>query len=112
MTLDPAYLATALDAALAAGRVQRSFFRRNPTVEKKGPIDLVTAADLAAERAFRELIARRFPAHDVLGEEGGARQPRRSGARCRWIIDPLDGTTNFAHGLALFCVSIALEIDG
>ena len=112
MTLDPAYLATALDAALAAGRIQRSFFRQNPSVEKKGPIDLVTAADLAAERAFRELIARRFPSHDVLGEEGGARQPRRAGARCRWIIDPLDGTTNFAHGLAIFCVSIALEIDG
>jgi myo-inositol-1(or 4)-monophosphatase len=112
LTLDPAYLATALDGALAAGRIQRSFFRRNPVIEKKGPIDLVTAADLAAERAFRELIGRRFPAHDVLGEEGGARQPRRSGARCRWIIDPLDGTTNFAHGLAIFCVSIALEIDG
>jgi myo-inositol-1(or 4)-monophosphatase len=111
LALDPLYIATAIDAALAVGRIQRKFFRQNPAVEKKGPIDLVTEADLAAERHFREIIARRFPSHIVLGEEA----PGRSGpaeARCRWIIDPVDGTTNFAHGLALFCVSIALEIDG
>jgi myo-inositol-1(or 4)-monophosphatase len=108
--LDPAYLSTAIRGALAAGRVHARYFRANPTVHKKGPIDLVTAADLEAEREFRQLIAREWPDHGVLGEEqaaGGA-----SGQRCRWIIDPLDGTTNFAHGLALFCVSIALEIDG
>ena len=110
MSLDPLYLATAIDAALDAGRVHLRHFRRNPDVRKKGPIDLVTAADLEAERGFHARIARTFPAHVVLGEEaGGAAQPA---ARCRWIIDPLDGTTNFAHGLGLFCVSIALEIDG
>jgi myo-inositol-1(or 4)-monophosphatase len=112
LSLDPLYLATAIDAALAAGRVHRSFFRQNPDVQKKGPIDLVTAADLAAERQFRELIARRFPSHEVLGEEGPAGDAARATGRCRWIIDPLDGTTNFAHGLAIFCVSIALEVDG
>lgn len=112
MTLDPIYLATAVDAALSAGRTHRRYFRQNPSVEKKGPIDLVTAADLAAEKQFRQLITARFPSHVVLGEEGAERGGAVAGARCRWIIDPLDGTTNFAHGLAIFCVSIALEIDG
>jgi len=111
LALDPIYLATAIEAALAAGRIQRAYFRRPLTIEKKGPIDLVTAADLEVEREFRALIGRRFPSHAVLGEEGAARwAPPSSGYR--WIVDPVDGTTNFAHGLALFCVSIALEIDG
>jgi len=125
LPLDPAYLSTAIRAALDAGRIHRRYFRKNPDVQKKGPIDLVTEADLAAEAGFRRLIAATFPDHTVLGEEG----PRESfppkmetpvsisggndsRGRFRWIIDPLDGTTNFAHGLALFCVSIALEIDG
>jgi myo-inositol-1(or 4)-monophosphatase len=107
---NPLFLATAVEAALAAGRIHRRFFRSGVTIEKKGPIDLVTEADRAAERQFRELIAARFPAHAVLGEEEEG--PPSDGARWRWIIDPLDGTTNFAHGLALFSVSIALEIDG
>lgn len=111
MAHDPRFLATGIEAALAAGRTQRTYFRRPIDVVKKGPIDLVTAADLEVEQAFRELIAARFPSHEVLGEEAaGAPGGRRSGHR--WIIDPVDGTTNFVHGLALFCVSIALEIDG
>lgn len=112
MSLDPCYLATAVEAALAVGRVQRRFFRQNPEISKKGPIDLVTEADVSAERLFRDLIASRFPGHAVLGEEGGAGSAGPPGARCRWIVDPLDGTTNFAHGLAIFSVSIALEVDG
>ena len=120
MTHDPRYLATAIEAALAAGRVHRRYFRALTEIAKKGPIDLVTAADLEVERDFRALIQSRFPLHEVLGEEGGA-APAPAPARStqhpapstfRWIIDPLDGTTNFAHGLALFCVSIALEIAG
>ena len=111
MRLDPAYLAAAIRAALAAGRVHRQYFRQNPGIRKKGPIDLVTEADLAVERDFRRLIAAEWPGHAVLGEEQ-ASTPQPAGARCRWIIDPLDGTTNFAHGLALFCVSIAFEVDG
>jgi myo-inositol-1(or 4)-monophosphatase len=111
LPLDPAYLATAIRAALAAGRVHRQYFRQNPGIQKKGPIDLVTEADLAVEREFRQLIRSEWPGHAVLGEEQAA-TPESAGARCRWIIDPLDGTTNFAHGLALFCVSIALEVDG
>jgi myo-inositol-1(or 4)-monophosphatase len=62
------------------------------------------------EADFRRLIAETWPDHAVLGEEGPRENDSRG--RCRWIIDPLDGTTNFAHGLALFCVSIALEVDG
>lgn len=105
------FLATAVEAALAAGRTQRQYFRQSPRIDKKGVIDLVTEADLAVEHAFRELIAERFPSHVVLGEETPP-APGDEKAQFRWIIDPIDGTTNFAHGLALFCVSIALEIDG
>ncbi len=112
MALDPIYGATAIEAALAAGRIHRQYFRNDPQIQKKGPIDLVTAADVAAEGAVRDLIAARFPEHSVLGEEQTRTVARASATRCRWIVDPLDGTTNFAHGLALFCVSIALEIEG
>jgi len=108
---DPLYLATAVEAVLSAGRIQRKYFRQGLQIDKKGPIDLVTAADLEVEREFRQLVATRFPSHVVLGEEQGAGTSAK-GARYRWIIDPIDGTTNFAHGLALFCCSIALEVDG
>ena len=89
--------------------MQMAQFGTDVRVDKKGAIDLVTEVDLEVERMFRALIAERFPDHDVLAEEmGGA--PR--GARHRWVFDPLDGTTNFAHGLPIFCASLALEIDG
>jgi myo-inositol-1(or 4)-monophosphatase len=107
--LSPTFLATAVEAALSAGRLQRRHFRSPLTVHKKGAIDLVTEIDVAVEREFRAMIAARFPEHDVLGEEAGSTQPNASH---RWIIDPIDGTTNYVHGLAIFCVSIALEIDG
>ncbi len=123
--MSPTFLATAVEAALSAGRLQRRHFRSDITIQKKGAIDLVTEIDIAVEREFRALIAARFPDHDVLGEEGGSGRVRDHSAlqafvgradlearRFRWIIDPIDGTTNYAHGLALFCVSIALEIDG
>ncbi len=79
-------------------------------VDKKGTIDLVTEVDLAVERMFRELIADRFPDHGVLAEELGGSAANLSGP-C-WIFDPIDGTTNFAHGLPIFCASLGLEIDG
>ena len=110
MPIDPIYLATAVEGALAAGRIHRRYFRGEAEVRKKGRIDLVTAADLEAERMFRDLVGRRFPSHVVVGEEAGlAAAPA---GEFRWILDPVDGTTNFAHGLALFSVSIALEIAG
>jgi myo-inositol-1(or 4)-monophosphatase len=116
LALDPIYAATAIEAAIAAGRIQRQYFRQAVEIRKKGPIDLVTAADLEVEQVFRQLIGARFPSHGVLGEEGSAETaPPSAGTQlpqCCWIIDPIDGTTNFAHGLALFCVSIALQVDG
>lgn len=108
--LNPLYLATAIEGALACGRIQRKYFRTGVHVDKKGPIDLVTTADLEAEREFRRIVGARFPDHAVIGEE--AEQDRASAASHRWVIDPVDGTTNFAQGLALFSVSIALEIEG
>ena len=80
-------------------------------IGKKGTIDLVTEVDLAVEEAFRRLVASRFPDHAVLGEEQGIGDAAAQ-ARCRWLFDPIDGTTNFAHGLPIFCSSAALEIDG
>jgi myo-inositol-1(or 4)-monophosphatase len=110
--VDPRLTATAVEGALLVGRIHRRYFRQPFAIAKKRLTDLVTTADLEAERAFRTLIATRFPGHDVLGEEGTAGARDSLQARHRWIVDPLDGTTNFAHGLALFSVSIALEIDG
>ena len=66
--------------------------------------------DVAVERMFRDLIAERFPTHDILAEELGGRADAPKGP-C-WVFDPIDGTTNFAHGLPIFCASVALEIDG
>ena len=81
-------------------------------VEKKGAIDLVTAIDRQVETEFRALIARRFPDHLVLGEEFEAAGDREAIPRYCWVFDPVDGTTNYAHGLPIFCSSLALEIDG
>jgi len=64
LTLDPVFLSTAIEAALAAGRIHKRYFRQDAAIQKKGRIDLVTAADLAVERMFRELISARFPTHD------------------------------------------------
>jgi len=79
-------------------------------IDKKGTIDLVTEVDVAVERMFRALVAERFPDHHVLAEEMGGAAIAPAGP-C-WVFDPIDGTTNFAHGLPIFCASLALEIDG
>jgi len=78
-------------------------------VAYKGEVDLVTEADVAAEQAIIEVIRGTFPRHDILAEEQGYQAS--SSAYC-WIVDPLDGTTNFAHGFPWFCVSIALAVEG
>ena len=108
---DPIYLATAVEIVLRAGDIQREGQASGFRVAKKGSIDLVTEVDLACERMCRDLLAERFPDHDVLAEEGGARSAA-PGARVRWLVDPLDGTTNFAHNYPFFAVSIAAERDG
>ncbi len=106
---DPRYLATAIEVVTAAGAIQRARFGTGFKVDKKGTIDLVTEVDLEVERAARALLGARFPEHDILAEEMGG---GRSTASHRWVFDPLDGTTNFAHGIPIFCSSLALEIDG
>jgi myo-inositol-1(or 4)-monophosphatase len=103
------FLTTAIDAVVRAGELQMARFGGSISIDKKGAIDLVTEVDLAVERMFRDLIARRFPGHAVLAEElGGA---TGIDGPC-WVFDPIDGTTNYAHGLPFFCASCALEIDG
>src|SRR5689334_1695108 len=79
-------------------------------IDKKGTIDLVTEVDVAVERRFRALIAERFPDHQILAEELGGAAAAPAGP-C-WVFDPIDGTTNYAHGLPIFCASLALEVDG
>ena len=106
---DPQFLATAIEAVVRAGDIQLARFGKNVHVRKKSAIDLVTDVDLEVERMFRALIAERFPDHDVLAEEIDVAS---RGARHRWVFDPLDGTTNFAHGVPIFCASLALEVDG
>src|ERR1700694_814944 len=90
--------------------MQMASFGRELQVDKKGTIDLVTEVDVAVERMFRTLIAERFPNHQVLAEEMGGSATVPPGP-C-WIFDPIDGRTNYAHGIPIFCASLALEING
>jgi myo-inositol-1(or 4)-monophosphatase len=108
---DPVFLATAVEIVLRAGDIQMARRQSGFHVEKKGTIDLVTEVDLECERVCRAVIAERFPSHDILAEEL-SRPGERASSRYRWVFDPLDGTTNYAHGLPIFCASLALEIDG
>src|SRR2546426_5167831 len=110
MPANPLFLTTAIEAVVRAGDLQMAHFGRHMQIDKKGTIDLVTEVDVAVERMFRNLIAQRFPDHHVLAEELGGSATVPAGA-C-WVFDPIDGTTNFAHGLPIFCASLALEIDG
>src|SRR5882724_3435727 len=99
----------AIRVAKDAGRLLRDRVGTRIDVDHKGSINLVTDVDLASERLIREAISTYYPRHEVLGEEGGLSE---SGSEYRWIVDPLDGTTNYAHGYPIFCVSIALECKG
>jgi myo-inositol-1(or 4)-monophosphatase len=110
VTLDPLFLTTAIEAVVRAGDLQMAHFGRDFEINKKGTIDLVTEVDLAVERMFRAMVAERFPDHQILAEELGGAAAAPAGP-C-WVFDPIDGTTNFAHGLPIFCASLALEIDG
>jgi myo-inositol-1(or 4)-monophosphatase len=92
--------------AREAGALLLQYFHEGLKIEYKGDADLVTAADRAAEALIRERISQQFPSHDVLGEELGLND---TGSDYRWYVDPLDGTTNFAHGYPVFGVSMGLE---
>jgi myo-inositol-1(or 4)-monophosphatase len=102
-------LEAAMSAAREAGEVLREGFGWQHSVRYKGEVDLVTEMDEQAERVIREILLGAFPSYGMLAEEGG----RLSGEEdARWIVDPLDGTTNYAHGLPIFAISISLERAG
>ena len=109
---DPLFLATAVEIVLHAGAIQLARRESGFHVNKKGTIDLVTEVDLECERMCRAILGERFPDHDILAEEMSRDPHQPSTATYRWVYDPLDGTTNYAHGLPIFCSSLALEIDG
>jgi myo-inositol-1(or 4)-monophosphatase len=96
----------AAEIALEAGALLRGYFERGVATEYKGDVDLVTEADRASEKLIVERLGAAFPGHGVFGEEGAR---RGLDAEHRWYVDPLDGTTNFAHGFPVFCVSMGLE---
>jgi len=98
-----------IKAAFEAGKLLMDKFESGLRVEFKGKYDLVTEADRQAEALIIKLIRERYPDHDFLAEEGDYTE---TGSDYRWIIDPLDGTTNYAHGFPWFAVSIALEVKG
>jgi myo-inositol-1(or 4)-monophosphatase len=108
------FLRVCEQAARAAGEVLLDW-RGKFEVREKGPDDLVTDADLAAQKRVSEVLLENFPGHAFLGEESAPNEklPRSAaGAGYRWIVDPLDGTTNYVHGVPFFAVSVALERDG
>jgi myo-inositol-1(or 4)-monophosphatase len=96
----------AAEIAREAGARLREFFARGVETEYKGDVDLVTVADRTCEALIKGRLAEVFPAHGVYGEEGTR---ERMDGEFRWYVDPLDGTTNFAHGFPQFCVSLGLE---
>jgi myo-inositol-1(or 4)-monophosphatase len=100
----------AVAAAREAGAILQDHARRGFRIEHKNAVNLVTDADRRAEAAIVAALGKAFPDHEILAEEEGLREARA--AAFRWVIDPLDGTTNFAHGLPLYCVSIGLEHEG
>ncbi|MDY7081936.1 MAG: inositol monophosphatase family protein, partial [Halobacteria archaeon] len=96
---DYEYLDTAIEAAKSAGEIQRERFRelKHDDVSYKGSRDLVTQVDIECEKAIKEKIRNNHPRHAVLGEETGETRNEKATSDHRWIVDPLDGTTNFVH---------------
>lgn len=106
VVLDPALVSQASQIAREAGARLREFYAQGVATEYKGDVDLVTVADRTIEKLIRMRLGEVFPAHGIYGEEGT--RDRLEG-EYRWYVDPLDGTTNFAHGFPQFCVSMGLE---
>jgi myo-inositol-1(or 4)-monophosphatase len=104
-----AYARVGEEVTRAAGRFLLENLNSGFRVSRKGEIDLVTEIDLAAEKMIVSRLREAFPDHGVLAEE---EHSRNAEATCKWIVDPLDGTTNYAHGFPVFSVSMALEIAG
>jgi myo-inositol-1(or 4)-monophosphatase len=104
------FLSVAWDAANSAGEIIRASWHQPKSIDYKGAIDLVTSVDRETERSIVELIRRNFPSHSILAEEETNVESKEN--EYRWIIDPLDGTTNFAHGYPQVSISVALEHGG
>lgn len=109
MKTDDRYLQVAVAAAEEAGRVQMLHLDHSHPVEYKGEFNPVTEVDRLCERAIVKMVSGAFPDHDILTEESPF---VGRGSSWKWIIDPLDGTTNYFHGFPCFCVSVALEVEG
>jgi len=105
-------LSFAIDTARAAGHLLLEKYGRITAITKKGDYNLVTEADLASEALIIERIRSHYPRHTILAEESGDTVVVDGDRQWKWIIDPLDGTTNFAHGYPCFCVTLALEHEG
>lgn len=105
------YLDAAREAALRAAQVLQEW-RQRFSIREKARFDLVTDADLASQRVIREYLSQRFPEHGFLGEEDAVRPRPAPDAPPTWIVDPLDGTTNYVHDCPLYCVSIGLQVAG
>lgn len=105
------YLDLAIQLAREAGDILKHYAGREKHVEFKGRANLVTIADKESEAFIIRGIHERYPGHAILAEESGVTESL-PGAKVRWVIDPLDGTTNFAHQYPFYCVSIAVEVDG
>jgi len=99
----------AVASAFHAGKELMKRFGKTHDIQKKGDIDLVTEADLSSEEIIKHMISSVFPNHSILAEESGIETKQNS--PFQWIIDPLDGTTNYAHHIPIFCVSIAFAVE-
>ncbi len=104
------FLDFAVSLSKKAGKIQLDSFRKPHTVKYKGPVDIVTEVDIKCQKMAIDTITKAFPDHSILAEEEDI-NIRSGRSKFKWIIDPLDGTTNYAHGVPVFCFSAALEID-
>jgi myo-inositol-1(or 4)-monophosphatase len=106
------FMATAVEAVRLAGQIHLDHLRGGLCITRKENTDIVTDVDIEVEAIVRELIRQRFPGHNVLAEEMADDVPAAADVPYRWLFDPLDGTVNYAHGLAFFSASLALEMAG
>lgn len=105
---------TAIKAAQAAGKILEAGHRRvvSFSIREKPHAGLVTSIDLASEKAAMKVLRAETPSFEILTEESGHLKGKGKSAPARWILDPVDGTTNFVHGFPMFCVSLGLELEG
>ncbi len=109
MNKDDRFLQVAIAAAKEAGQIQMLHYGQTHSVEYKGEFNPVTEVDKRCDQTITQIILQSFPDHDLLTEESPF---EKKGSPWKWIIDPLDGTTNYLHGYPCFCVSIGLEAEG